>query len=392
LRARARGAASAGAAVLALAAVTGLTLAGQGAGSTGTAPTAVPVTSNYERATGRTISRDCGYSSPLPGKPDWSLWLFCDTEVTGHAHGASPPPARTLILGTDTAAAGPYTPGQVPSSLSEIPTPPGQAALPNKDPPQPFAPAPASLRLPGGIAPCAGDGAYPAAWVSGLTPATGTAELLVTFDDYCVTADDDQPEGFSIAEYNPAGNILSPPTAVFGTAASGLALPERQALGSPIVKDGYLYLFSRGRRGVFLTRVPAAAAYWQNPFAYQYRTGSGWSAQPAAATPLPGPGRPLSIAVSDFTADGHGLVMIEQTTLAGAFTAWQAASPGGPWRQTLSGRVPCAKTSTTGAAGQGAGTLCRALIGHPELSNRDRILISYFNPGTRHADMSAFPW
>jgi len=93
-------------------------------------------------------------------------------------------------------------------------------------------------------------------------------------------------------------------------------------------------------------------------------------------------GQALSVSVADYSSAGHGLVMIEQTSLAGDFQAWQAASPAGPWRRLLSGRVPCA----------GTGGLCRALIGHPELSTRDRLLISYFNPGSNHVDVTAYPW
>jgi len=36
--------------------------------------------------------------------------------------------------------------------------------------------------------------------------------------------------------------------------------------------------------------------------------------------------------------------------------------------------------------------LCRALIGHPELSTRSQVLISYFNPGNDRVDLSAFSW
>ena len=67
-----------------------------------------PVTSNYERASGNTIPRDCGYSSPLPGRAGWSLWLFCDTAVASARDGK----IENLILGTDTAAAGPYQAGR----------------------------------------------------------------------------------------------------------------------------------------------------------------------------------------------------------------------------------------------------------------------------------------
>ena len=49
-------------------------------------PVPVPVLSNYER-NGNTIRRDCGYSSPLPGKPGWSLWLFCDTVIASAVAG-----------------------------------------------------------------------------------------------------------------------------------------------------------------------------------------------------------------------------------------------------------------------------------------------------------------
>ena len=127
-------------------------------------PAPVQVLSNYERDTGNTIRRDCGYSSPLPGKPGWSLWLFCDTVVTSARGGK----IERLILGTDTAAAGPYRAGHAPARLSEIPTPPAPLTLPGAAAPQPFLPAPQRLLLPGSTLPCAGPGAYPASWISGV--------------------------------------------------------------------------------------------------------------------------------------------------------------------------------------------------------------------------------
>ena len=403
-------------------------LAACGAG-TPSPPAASPVLSKFERRTGDTVSRDCGYSSPLPGRPGWSMWLFCDTVVTGPGgqdsggqdsgghgsggHGSSGQALR-LILGADTAAAGPYTPGQTPSALSEIPTPrqvpavPPAAPWPDGGGPQPFTGVPENLWLPGGAGPCVGPGAYPAAWISGVAraPATaGGADLLITFDDYCVTGGGGyEPEGFAIAEYDPAADVLSPPAPVFRGAAgggtgggaggaAGGALPPWQVLGSPVVRGGYLYLFSSCRDvewecgGVFVARVPAAHMSWRDPFAYQYWTGSGWSPRPAASGSLLGRDRPLGISAGDFTADGHGLVLIEQTSLAGDFSVWQAASPAGPWHRVRSGRVPCGK-----GTGHGAEELCRALIGHAELSTRESLLISYFNPGTGHVDVSAYRW
>jgi hypothetical protein len=351
------------------------------------APVPAPVLSNYERSTGNAIARDCGYSSPVPGRPNRSVWLFCDTEVTG-SHDRT---LRGLILGTDSAAAGPYQSGQAPAALSEIPTPPAPLTSAS-DAPQPFLPAPSNLSLPGTTLPCSGTGAYPAAWISGVTRAPQTADaLLVTFDEYCVAGGLNTAEGFGLAEYDPANNILSPTVLVF-TSFAGLALPQQQVLGSPVTgPDGYLYLFGfcpaavppTGCGGrVFVARTVATPAGWQNPSTYQYWTGAGWSAQAAMAASVIPAGQPVGVSVADYTAVGQGLVMIEQTSLAGDFQAWQAASPAGPWRRFLSGRVPCTDS----------GGLCRALIGHPELSTRDRLLISYFDPGNNHVDVSAYPW
>ena len=288
-----------------------------------------PVLSNYEK-NGNTIRRDCGYSSPLPGKPGWSLWLFCDTVI------ASLPGGKTerLILGTDTAAAGPYRAGHAPSRLSEIPTPPAPLTLPDAGAPQPFLPEPQHLLRPGSTFPCTGPGAYPASWISGVArePAADAAShLLISYDSYCVTGNPDAltAEGFGLIEYDPARNLLSWPAAVF-TSLPGLQLPPQQVLGSPVFPgDGYLYLFSFcpaapppagcGHGSVFAVRTVAQPAYWQNPFTYQYWTGSGWSPDGADAHSLMPARHPFGISVGDYSADGHGLVMVEQTSLAGAF-------------------------------------------------------------------------
>ena len=207
-------------------------------------PRPAPVLSNYEK-NGNTIRRDCGYSSPLPGKPGWSLWLFCDTVIASVRGGK----IERLILGTDTAAAGPYHAGHAPSRLSEIPTPPAPLTLPGAGAPQPFLPEPQHLLRPGSTLPCAGPGAYPASWISGVArePAADAAShLLISYDSYCVTGNPDAltAEGFGLIEYDPARNLLSWPAAVFSS-VPGLQLPPQQVLGSPVFPgDGYLYLFS----------------------------------------------------------------------------------------------------------------------------------------------------
>src|SRR5215469_9031418 len=39
------------------------------------------VKSNFESTYGASLSRDCGFSTPLPANPATSLWLFCDTAI-----------------------------------------------------------------------------------------------------------------------------------------------------------------------------------------------------------------------------------------------------------------------------------------------------------------------
>jgi hypothetical protein len=372
------------------------------------------VLSNYERATGDTVPRDCGYTSPLPGKPGWSLWLFCDTAVTSDKGTR----IDRLILGTDTAAAGPYRAGQAPTRLSEIPTPPAAAALPSDGAPEPFLPAPQGLVRPGGTASCSGSGAYPAAWITGVArePAGASAgsrgQLLISYNDYCVTGDSGSlgtdvpgsltPEGSGLVEYDPATNQLGSPEQVFSSTL-GLALPVQQVLGSPVFDGGYLYQFGFCSAGtlpggcaagqVFMVRVQASPAAWRNPLSYQYWTGSGWSLDPNTAASVLPAGHPLGVSAGNYTATGHGLVLVEQTSLGGDFQVWQASSPPGPWRHLRDGRVPCRTTKASGSGpGKGAGDLCRAVIGHPELSTRSHLLLSYFNPGNDHVDTSALSW
>ena len=187
-----------------------------------------PVTSNYERASGNTIPRDCGYSSPLPGRAGWSLWLFCDTAVAS---------ARNRKIRTSswarTRRPRPVPGGPGAARLSEIPTPPAPLTLPGDGAPQPFLPVPQGLLLPGGTLPCSGPGAYPASWITGVTRAPGAAassNLLISYDDYCVTDNFGSltAEGFGLVEYDPAHNLLGPTGRVFG---SVIGLPAAQVLG-----------------------------------------------------------------------------------------------------------------------------------------------------------------
>jgi hypothetical protein len=71
--------------------------------------------------------------------------------------------------------------------------------------------------------------------------------------------------------------------------------------------------------------------------------------------------------------------------LGGGFQVWTARSPAGPWTLLQTGRVP--STCSGGEFG------CYALIGHPELSTKSDLLLSYFDPGgLGHLHVAAFPW
>jgi hypothetical protein len=218
--------------------------------------------------------------------------------------------------------------------------------------------------------------------------------VLISYTDYCVSSRYlFTPEAFGLLDYDPASNTFGPPAQVF-KAPAGQRLPQRQALGSPVFRSGHLYLFSScgphqgcGRGGVFLARTGAGSTWWRNGHTYQYWTGRGWSADPAATASLLRDPAPPAISAGDYSADGHGLVVIEGTSVSGDFTVWQAAAPTGPWQKIQTGQVPCTPGTQLDAGG-----LCRALIGHPELSSKGQLLISFFNPGDHHVEVSAFGW
>jgi hypothetical protein len=352
--------------------------------ATALADTAPPgkVLSHYEEASHNSLARDCGFSQRLPSNPGLSLWLFCDTPIV-------PPsgPVRIFIPGS-TAAVGPFRAGEVPTRLSEIPSPPRAVGrLPTARAPQPFLPTPAGLFLPDGRTPCgAGGRSYAASWISGVTREPASADpskLLISFTDVCVI----KPNGpllverFGLAEYRPADNRITAITRVF-SAARGRSLAPDLRLGSPVFDGAFLFLFSstcdRSSGGacvsgrVFLAQVPARPADWRRSAAYQLRG----PVIPAA--------RPVGVSVNSFSSVGQGLVLVEETSIGGDFRVWHAGSPAAAWRQGTPGRVPC-------SGGRGL-DLCRALIGHPELSTTNRLLVSFFSPGDQHVNVAAVPW
>ena len=64
--------------------------------------------------------------------------------------------------------------------------------------------------------------------------------------------------------------------------------------------------------------------------------------------------------------------MVKQTNDIGAFTVYEARSPGGSWTEKDIPEPSPAPPRATASA--------RAIIGHPELSTKGKLLLSYFNP------------
>jgi len=366
---------------LALLAVPGLLLGTSSPAAADVAPPAL-VTTGYETSTGNLVSRDAGYSARVPGTTT-SLWLFGDTFWNGG-----------FWFGT-TAALGSYTAGQVPTGLSEVPTPPAAMTNPSNRPPGGFLPQfPDGLKTPQG-ADCTNDGSIgriPVSWPSGAAAIPGTTRMLVTYLDVCQFGGP-TGERFVVAEYNPATNTLSGITRVY-TDLTGLS--PRLTLGSPIFSNGYLYLFGSQCDGmslgfctggqIFLARVRATASAWRDAGSYRFWAGSGWSADPDDATSVVPGAKPSSgVAAGDFSAVGKGFVIVETNDIHGGFTVWRSSTLAGGWTATHVGTTPC--------SGGGSGLdFCRAHIGHPELSTTSNLLMSYYNPADHHLKVTAVPW
>jgi hypothetical protein len=312
-------------------------------------------------ASGNNISRDCGFSVRVPGSSNQSLWLFCDSSWSGTSSG--------FWLGA-TAAIGPYTAGQVPTGLTEIPTPPAAIGAPSNRPPYGFLPVPTGVKMPDGSECSIPGTAYEASWISGAArqPSTAdTSKVLITYEDVCAYGDI-PAQRFGLVEYAPSSNTLSGQTAVFQNTT---VIPNQQRLGSPVFSGGYLYLIgyscdakdsvgtcTSGR--VFLARVSATSSAWRNADNYRWWNGTDWTRDyNAAVSILPG-ARPLYAHMEDFGSLGRG------------------------WTVTRTGTAPC--------GGQVGLNLCRAYFGHPELSTSSNLLMSYYDPTNDHVSVMAVPW
>jgi len=354
-----------------------------------------PIKSNFETFYGATLMRDCGYSERVPGSSTENMWLFCDTAVYAWNQRPYLDPPSGFVVGS-TAARGPVTRGLAPTGLSEVPTPPTPLpTMPHHDGVWGFLPNPTDLKKSDGTTACTGD-SYQASWASGMTRVTGTSRLLITYWDVCV-----QPNWqivvnrSGIVEYTPSSNTLGAKHTLF-SAAPGAQLAEQMRLGSPVFRsDGNLYLFSfrcdqtnpfgcdTGR--VFLAKVTSGLR--NDPSQYWFRLGTDWTKTASAATSVVTGSKPSDISVDNYSAVGHGLVLVETTSIGGHYRVWEASDPTGTW--TLRGAERQAPLCNTPS---GVVDFCHALIGQPELSTTTNIAVSYYSVENARPTLTTSAW
>ena len=224
---------------------------------------------------------------------------------------------------------------------------------------------------------------------------------------------DGTSEGWGFAEYNWARNIMATNVVVYHPAPNA-KLPVAAALGSPVIRQGLVYLFSStcdasfdiactsGR--VFAAQVPDSVAALSNPNNYRYYDPSvpgGFTSHPITASTQPDSlikesgkaAYPELVSVADFSRvvgyPGPGLEMVGLTTINGEYQVWHSASPFGPWTFETSGTLPDCTTSNTMT---GFSLPCHALVAHPELSTGTGMVVSYLNQATLHLDALLVPW
>jgi len=325
----------------------------------------------------RPITRDGGFSVQFSSHPPRSLWLFGDTSQKN-----GPP----FIAGT-TAAIGSIVAGKAPTDLAEVPTPPSRASSPLQSP-QAFFPSPAGLlapvSAPGSTQPCGAQGSgslYPAAWPAGGARIPRSTKVLLVYFQVCVTTRGFPIGRLTLTTYDPQRNQFADAWTPFIARPLSARLPEREALQSPIFgSDGYLYLFSYERSGVYVARVRTDPKAWGSASNYAWwstPTGSDghWTADETAATSLVSGVPVLGISVGDFAGSTlHKLVLLIQTGFRTAdFALFDAPTPTGPWKAGPTGRVPDA--CDVGIFG------CYSLVGHPELSTHEQLVYSWYSPG-----------
>jgi fibronectin type 3 domain-containing protein len=331
--------------------------------------TPAPVLSSYENAS-RSLSRDGGLSVALPNGND--LWIFADTGVLDNNSSGQMVVSQFITGGTS--AEGPYAAGQIPTSLSEVPSPGQPLSLSLTNPPAQFPPAPTNVYLPDGSGRSCSPplGQYTARWATGAALIPGTAHVLITYSEMCVYQGTFQTEGWGFLEYNWQTNALDvPPDDVFPPVRSGAAFASKLALGNPVISNGQVSLFSMvctrlfvgcNSGQVYAATLPIDLATLRNPASY--------SVNPIA-TDGSASWQPVSLHVASYP--DAPFRMIETTAVTGSYDVLTASSATGPWHLETTGLAQ-------GCQGLSSG-FCYSLAGHPELSTSSQLVLTYLDPG-----------
>lgn len=350
---------------------------------------------------GTPISRDSGYSVQYASNPTKVLWLFDDTKVNY---------SDFLSSSFGTAARGSSSPGLAPQALVELPTPP---TAPPATPPTTvaqFLPTPAALVQVDGLA-CGTDHTYSAQWNMGAAKEPGSSNVLIVYGETCVCYKETgcpEPafllERVALAEYDPIANKFLRVDHPFVASPLNAGVPKIQRINSPIFPgDGYVYFyvatcpdnFCQAGSKIYVARVKSSAAYWSNAANYKWWLGgTSWGASSGAVSVISNP-TPVgaSVHVADYSgaSQSRKYVMIEQTTFGVAqFNTYYATSPTGPWTLARTAKVPEAECK-----GPPLDT-CYALKGHPELSDQNQLVFSWYSPDDRnkygHIRLGAVSW
>jgi len=343
-------------------------------------PTLLGAVLATEESSNLTLSRDDGLSVAVPGRND--LWIYGDSAEYSRSSGSGPWTLQDFIEGS-TAAEGGYQVGSAPTDLNEVNI--GRPIQPGDHPSQ-FVPGPSDVYNPNGsgglCTPGAASGtptspdsttvAYAARWPNGVTYLRSSKEVLVTYMDVCVLNDGAFPtEGWGFMELDPSTNDISVgPTDVFLPARDGASLAAEYIFGSPTVSRHRITLFSSqctdsafgvcAAGGVYETTFSATTKNLENVASY---VPTPISTSSATAW------EPFGVSVASYSGR---LMLVEMTSVAGAFDVYSATSATTAWSLQVTGTLP-------GCLGLSHG-FCYAFVGHPEISNAAQMLVSYYDP------------
>ncbi len=287
-----------------------------------------------------------------------------------------------------------------------------------------------------------GTGSYTATWPHGGALMPGSTKLLLAHADVCVSGQTSfVSQRMHLVEYDPASNTLSNDTTPFVANPLIGGLPPRELMSSPVFgADGYLYLYSftnvcMGNPGCKQTPIYPNAVYaarvsadplsmkWKSAANYEWWCGTaspcpagpsgtpGWTAVEADARSVvqfpvvtrnglrttQGPFGGISVGrYTVGTAQKYVVTAQTPPPVAGQpteFMVFEATTPYGPFTFARAGAVPDACRALT---------MCYAVFGHPELSNSQQLVFSWFSTDDRldgfahplvgHVRLGAIDW